>query len=359
MNLADVAYIRLVSQQIEGTKHTTVKDIVGWMGGMQAQDLAMAKWAIGIRIPGSTAQVIESAINKGEIIRTHVLRPTWHFVSADDITWMLSLTAPKIKAAMNSRQKQLGLTEAIFSQSNTIMENALRGGKHLTREEILDEIRRAKISLDENRASHLLARAELDGIVCSGAIRNGKQTYALLEEWVPRIKPLDKEAALACLAKKYFTTRCPATLQDFIWWSGLPVSEAKRALEMIGPDFNSETIHSQIYWFPNSHSIPEAEKNPVHLLPAFDEYIISYKDRSAAIPFEEHNKAISNNGIFRPVVVVNGRVTGIWKRTIKMDKAIVETVLFTQPDSLTKSLIEKAAMQYGFFLGKKIELILQ
>jgi hypothetical protein len=267
MNLTDISNIRMISQQIERTKLKTAKDIVGWMGAMQAQDYAMAKWAIGLRLPKSTDQAIETAVNDGEILRTHLLRPTWHFVSADDIYWMLELTAPKIKESMRSRHKQLGLTDAIFTKSNSIIEKALRGGKHLTREELLVEIGNAKIVLDGNRASHLLTRAELDGIVCSGATKNGKQTYALLEEWVQKAKPLDKEEALVKLAKIYFSSRCPATFQDFVWWSGLPINAARYALEMVKSDFISEAIQKQIYCLPNSYSPHKEGKDHVICYP--------------------------------------------------------------------------------------------
>ena len=353
MNLTDIAKIRLISQQIAGTKFKTAKDIVAWMGAMQAQDYAMVKWAIGVRLPNATDRVLETAIDNGEIIRTHLLRPTWHLVSADDIYWMLELTAPQIKASLKSRHNELELSEAIFTKSNASIEKALRDGKQLTREELIAKLGKAKIATDDNRSSHLLLRAELDGIVCSGATKGGKQTCALLAARVPKTKPLTKEEALAKLAKKYFTSHCPATLQDFVWWSGLSVGEAKHALEMIKADFVSETIDAQTYWLADFFSIPKAGKESVYLLPAFDEFIISYKDRSASLPFENHNKTISNNGIFRPVIVVNGQVTGIWKRTIKKDQVMVETEFFKQPNKATKSLVEKAAIQFGDFLEKK------
>ena len=356
MNLTDIAKMRLMSQQIAETKFKTAKDIVNWMGAMQAQDYIMAKWAVGVRLPNSTDQVIESAINNGEIIRTHLLRPTWHFVSADDIYWMLELTAPQIKASLKSRHKELGLSETIFAKSNTIIEKALRGGKHLIREELVNELRKAKIATNDNRASHLMLRAELDRIVCSGATKGGKQTYALLEERVPKIKSLAKEEALAKLARKYFASHGPATLQDFVWWSGLSVRDAKHALDMVKSDLSSEIIDSQTYWFTSFFSIPKTDKKAVYLLPSFDEFIISYKDRSALLPFENQNKTVSNNGIFRPLIVVNGQVMGIWKRTIKKDKAIVEAKLFKQPNKTTKGLIIKASIEYGHFLQMKAGL---
>ena len=356
MNLTDIANIRLISQQIEQTKFKTVKELVDWMSAIQAQDYAMVKWAIGIRLPNATDRVIETAMKQGEIIRTHLLRPTWHFVSADDIYWMLALKATPIKASLRSRNKQLGLSESIIDRSNAILENALKGGKQLPREELLAELVKAGIPIDENRASHLLVRAEMDGVVCSGATEGKKLTYALLEERVPKPNLPTREEALAKLAKKYFSSHGPATLSDFTWWSGLSFNDAKHALEMVKSDFNVETIDAQMYWYLKSYSIRQTDIEAAYLLPAFDEFIISYKDRRAALPFENFSKAVSNNGIFRPVVVVNGQVMGIWKRKINRNTVMVETELFQQPDQATKRLIEKAANQYGQFLEKETEI---
>ena len=355
--MTDIANIRLFSQQIERTNFKTAKEIVGWMGAMQAQDYSMVKWAVGARFPNSTDREIESAINNGEIIRTHLLRPTWHLVSAKDIYWMLELTAPHVRASIKSRHKELGLSEAIITKSNTVMEKALKNRKQLTRDELIAELGKESIATNDNRASHLFLRAELDGVICSGAVKGKKQTYALLEERVPKTKPLSREKALASLARRYFASHCPATLQDFVWWSGLSVSDAKQALEMVKSDFISESIDSRIYWFINLTSSPESVKEDIHLLPAFDEFIISYKDRSASLPFENHRKTVSNNGIFRPVIIVDGQVEGVWKRTIKKDKVIVEAEFFKQPNKATIIQIEKAAIQYGYFLEKEAVLV--
>lgn len=356
MKLIDVATSRLITQQIAGTRFKTIKDLVGWMGAMQAQDYAMSKWAIGVRLPSLTEQKVEAAIDNAEIIRTHLLRPTWHVVSADDIYWMLELTAPQIKASLKSRHKDLGLSETVLAKSNAIIEKSVSGGKSLTRDELMGEIKKEKILTDENRLSHLLMWAELSGIVGSGTSKAGKQTYALLEERVPKPKPMTREETLEKLAKKYFTSHGPATLQDFIWWSGLSVGDAKSALEMAKPGLVSETIDSQIYWFENSFSMPLPEKDSVYLLPAYDEFIISYKDRTASLLFEHNNLTISNNGIFRPVIVVDGQVIGLWKRTVKKGKVLVETEFFERPNQITKQLIENAAMQFGNFLEKETEI---
>ena len=356
MNLTDIATLRLVSQQIAEPRLKTAKAIVEWMGAIQAQDYSMAKWAIGVRLPNSTDQMIETSINNGEIIRTHLLRPTWHLASQDDIYWMLDLTAPRIKSVLKSRHNELELTENIVLKSNAIIENALMGGKQLTREELEAELIKAKIATINNRGYHLVVWAELEGLVCSGATKGGKHTYALLEERVKRAKTVTREEALAKLARKYFTSHGPASVQDFVWWSGLSVSDAKYALEMVKSEFVSESVGSQTYWLADSFSLPTNDRESVYLLPAFDEFIISYRDRSASLPLTSFNKTVSNNGIFRPVIVVNGQVAGVWKRTIKKDKVIVETQLFEQADRNLKTLIERASMQFGNFLAKQTDV---
>ncbi|MGA2502764.1 MAG: winged helix DNA-binding domain-containing protein [Anaerolineales bacterium] len=356
MNTTELLKIRLVSQQIGETRFNNPKKILEWMGAIQAQDYAMAKWAVGVRILNSTDKVITSAIDNGDILRTHLLRPTWHFVSNDDIYWMLEMTAPRLRVSFKSRHNQLGLSKAILRKSNSIIEKALKGGNHLTREELIAELGKSKIATDENRASHLFAWAELEGLICSGATKRGKQTYAILEERAQKKKPFNKDEALSTLAKKYFTSRAPATLQDFVWWSGLSVSAAKHALEMVAPELIAEKIDSQANWVPTSFSMPKVNDERVYMLPAFDEYIISYKDRSAALPFETKKKAVSNNGIFRPVIVLNGQVRGIWKRTIDNDKVSVDVALFEPPSKSMRNLIEEASAEYGLYLEKRAEL---
>lgn len=353
MNLTDIARMRLASQQITATEFTSAKEIVGWLGAMQAQDYAMIKWAVGVRLPGITDDEVETAVSTPHLIRTHLLRPTWHLVSADDIYWLLALTAPQIKAKLKSRHRELALSTAVFRKSHAVLENALVGGKQLSRTAVLAEFAKENIATDNNRASHLLLQAELDGLVCSGA---GKQTYALLEERVPKSNPLTREEALARLAHRYFSSHGPATLPDFVWWSGLSVGDARHALELVKPELVSETIDSQTYWFSPSFSMPPSDQESVYLLPAFDEFIISYKDRQAILPFAHHKKAVSNNGIFWPTIVVNGQVIGTWKRTLKKDKVVIETQFFEQPKHSTKSLVEKAAISFGFFLGMKVEI---
>lgn len=354
MNLTEVAKIRLKSQHIVGGKYKKVKDIVQWMCAMQAQDFAMAKWAIGVRLPGSTIKQIETSIDKAEIIRTHLLRPTWHFASAKDIYWLLELSSPQIWSSSKSRNKQLELTSSVIARSNEVMRKALAPDKHLTRDELIAELLKAKIQTDDNRASHLLLCAELDKIICSGSIKNNKQTFALFDKRVLQRNIFHREEAISKLAKNYFQSHSPATLQDFSWWSGLPAKEARLGLENIKSGLISETIDSLVYWVPDSFSISETNIKSVQLLPAFDEYLISYKNRSASISPQLQKNAVSDNGIFRPIIVVNGQVTGIWKRIQKKDNILIETDFFRKHTKAEINGIEKSAELYGHFTGKKI-----
>lgn len=358
MQQFDIAITRLSSQQLTSPGFNSPKELVSWMGAMQAQDYPMARWAIGVRLPEITDPIIEAAIDGAEIIRTHLLRPTWHFVAAENIYWLLDLSAPQIKAAQSSRDRELELSETVYSKSNSIIEKVLNRGMHLTREELIAELSKAGIATNQNRASHLFAHAEVEKIMCSGTSRHGKPTYALLSERVPKAVVLSKEEALAKLARCYFTSRCPATLQDFTWWSGLTTGDARQALEMVKTDFNPQTIKGRTYWMTDDVATQQPDQPSVFLLPTYDEFLISYTDRSASISieFEHHMKEISDRGVFRPIILVNGQVAGIWKRTIKKNTLLLELDYFTKPDKIIVRLIIDAATNFGNFLGKKIEV---
>lgn len=357
MTLSNISEIRLQNQQITKHNFKSVQELVHWMGAMQAQDYSMAKWAIGTRLPNATEQIIEEAFRKGEIIRTHLLRPTWHIVSSTDIRWMLRLTAPHVKSLLRSRHRELELDESTINKSKSIIENLLVGGNHLTREEICAQLQNAQISTEGQRAAHLMMICELDGIICSGTPKGKNQTYALLEERAPKPTLLNREESLVKLAGKYFTSHGPATIQDFIWWSGLPVKDAKKALESIKPELISIETNQQTYWLSDSSFDVKTSPKSKYLLPAFDEFIISYRDRSPSILADDHKKAVSENGLFRPIIVEDGRVTGIWKKIQKKDRTIIEISYFSIEKQLNQKLTEYAAKLYGDFLNQKTEIV--
>ncbi|HEX8037948.1 MAG TPA: winged helix DNA-binding domain-containing protein [Chryseosolibacter sp.] len=324
---ADIALLRLDSQQVGGTKYKTPAALVARMGAMQAQDYGMARLAVGIRVPRTNSATVQRAIDRGEVIRTHVLRPTWHLVAARDISWMLDLTAPHIKASLTSRHRQLELTPSTISKGCRAIERSLSREDHLTREELVQRLGEAGIKTHDNRAAHILLMAELDKIICSGPLQGKKNTYRLFANCIRDPAKLTREESLAALAGRYLQSHGPATIQDFTWWSGLPARDAKAGIEMVKTNFLSETIGTRTYWFVSPRPSP-TRANSLYFLPAFDEFIISYRDRSAGLALTHHARAIGVNGMFRPVIVFNGQVIGTWKRTMVKNKGVISTQLF-------------------------------
>lgn len=359
MTLTDIANLRLANQQISGGGFDAPKHLAAWMGAMQAQDYQAVKWAFGLRIPGSTVSTVEKVIDNGEIIRTHVLRPTWHFVSPDDLHWMLALSAPRIKPSLKYRQDYLGLTPLMLSDSNAIIAETVKG-KHLGREEIAESLRSGGIELrngeaGNNRLSHILLWAELSGIICSGRSAGNTQTYALISERISGEKKYLKEESLGRLAIKYFSSHGPATLKDFAWWSGLTSPEIKVALEKAGSRLENAEVNSVKYWFAKDRK-PNEEVNSAWLLPAFDEFIIGYTDRSAVISLADHKKAVSQNGIFRPVIILNNQVAGLWKTTRSKNRIVIGLNLFKAAGKSQRNAIGVAAEAYSRFSEEKTEI---
>jgi len=321
------------------------------MCAVQAQDYGMAKWALALRSSHATPAAVDNAIDTGAVLRTHALRPTWHFLSADDIYWILDLTAPRILAGQRHRLKELELDSATLGRSTAIIAKALAGGNSLTREELLALIRDAGISTAHNRASHILAWAELHQVICSGAPRNGKPAYALLQERVPRAKRMTKEESLATLARRYFRSRGPATLPDFSWWSGLPLREAREGLEMVKRSLVAEPAGSSMLWSDGSPCTRAG--GGVHLLPAFDEYLIGYRDRSAQLPLADQKAAVSSNGIFWPIVVAHGAVIGRWRKQAKGRGVAVTVRTFKGARVPAQSRLASALARAEEFFGAR------
>lgn len=355
MDLNDVAGIRLVNQKIAESKFTSAREVVGWLGAMQAQDYHMAKWAIGIRMKDATDQMIEESINRAEIVRTHVMRPTWHFTLAEDIRWMQQLTAQHVKASMKSNQAKLGVDEKLFKRTNTIIAKLLENNNYLTRAEVVTELKKKKITLDNLQATHVMFDAELNAIVCNGPMRGKQFTYALMDERIAPTKSLTRDEALSKLATKYFTSHGPATVQDFAWWSGLPAGEAKKALEIAKTNLIAEKIDDKTFWVSRNSNSPIQSPFQV-FLPAYDEFMISYTDRSASIHSKFSELAMVGNGIFRPIIVADGQIIGIWLRTIKKDHVAITTKFFSSKQKMKKTEIELLTRSFGKFLNLKLKV---
>lgn len=355
MTNTNIARWRLHNQYLSRPTFETPDAVVGWLGAVQAQDYAAAKWAIGLRARGVTDDAVEQAFTAGTILRTHVMRPTWHFVLPADIRWLLALTAPRIKAANAYYVRQLGLDDALLARSNDVLAKALQGGKQLMREELVAALQQAGITGDNVlRFTYIIMNAELDGVICSGARRGKQFTYALLDERVPPTRTLARDEALVEFAVRYFTSHGPATVQDFVWWSGLTVADAREALALTESRLTCEVIDGQTYWFAPS-APPTKDTDGVYLLPNFDEYKVGYADRDAIFDVSHTEKLDSRqNSLFVYTIVLDGQIVGTWKRTIQK-KTVTITPNFFIPfnDAETRAFVE-SAKRYGEFLGMSV-----
>lgn len=347
----DVAHARLHNQRLSSAGFTRPEEVVSWLGAVQAQDYPGAKWALGLRMRRATDAAIEQAFAAGRILRTHVMRPTWHFVAPADIRWMLALTAPRVRAATAYYDRQLGLDAAVVKRSNKAIAAALRGGAPLTRQELRAALRKAGVAADSvQRLAHLTIHAELDGVICSGALRGKQFTYALLDERVPGKRVLPRDEALGELTRRYFTSHGPAQVRDFVWWSGLTTADARAGLEMARGDLSNEVIDGKTYWFAASLRAIAPPPRTAYLLPLYDEYLIAYKDRSAALDLVLW-KPIAGRDPFSAPIVLDGRVVGGWKRKPMKDAVTIALDLPVPLEKTDARLVAEAARRFGAFLG--------
>ena len=353
----DLLDARLRNQRLTGVPLSTPIDVVSWLGAVQAQEYGDSKWALALRTRRTSDDDIERAFTAGTILRTHVLRPTWHFVAPADIRWMLALTGPRISRAMSSYHRRLELDAAVFRKSEKAIAGALSGGAQLTRQELKTALKRAGVNPDGvQRMAFLTIQAETDAVMCSGGRRGNQFTYALLDDRVPTARTLSRDAALAELTRRYFTSHGPAQLHDFTWWSGLTVADARAGLEMVGRELASDTLEGRTYWSAAKTVRAVATPHPAHLLGLYDEYLIAYKDRSAARDLSRRTRTTAWDPFNAPVVV-GGRVIGGWKKKVTGERVVAKVSPLRPLGRSDRRAVEEASARYSAFVGLDLELV--
>lgn len=328
---------RLHAQLLAANPAATPHDAVAHFGAMQAQDYLGALWAVGVRTRNATEGDVEDAIERREIVRCWPMRGTLHFVAAEDVRWMLELLAPRVLARHRARlQRDFELDERVLRRCRAIVARALEGDNALTRNDIYALLEKGKIATHASRGLHILFTLAHERLICFGARRGKQPTFVLLDEWLPAAPSKSREEALAELARRYFTSHGPATIADFVWWSGLTVKEAKEAHALAG-----------------AIEPAGAAKGNARLLPPFDEYTVAYKDRSAVIDPRFTKRVNAGGGMINAIAVVNGTVVGSWKRELRGEEVAVTIAPFGPLTARENAALAKETARYAKFLGKR------
>lgn len=347
LDRASIAGDRIANQVVGGRRGLGVGDVVAHLGAVQAQDFLGALWALGVRSDGATQRDVEQAIANREIVRTWPMRGTLHFVAAADARWMLALLTPRVIVRNANRYRELELTPSVFRQARVVAERALGGAGQLTRNALYARFQGAGIATAGARGLHILGFLAQHGVICFGP-REGKQpTFVLLDRWVSTSRVLSKEESLGELARRYFASHGPATLYDFVWWSGLPVGDARAAIDMNEAALRRELVVKTIH-LRFASKAGKRSKLDAHLLPPYDELIVGYRDREAMV-HPEFARQVGAWGVMWPTVLLRDRVVGTWRRELTKGTVRVSLQPFVQLRLTERRLVEAAASRYAAF----------
>ena len=338
----------------QSVKKTPAEDVVSWFGAIQAQDFAAAKWAIAMRCNQTDAH-IEQAFNEGKILRTHIMRPTWHFVTPMDIHWILALTSHRVHRFNGSYYRKSGLDKTIFEKSNKVIRKAFEKNKQLTRVELNDYLKRAHIPTEDLGLTYTIMQAELDGVIVSGPRRGKQFTYMLLDERVPVTKSFTNDEALYELTKRYFQSHGPAQEIDFSWWSGLTLTEVRKGINLLGSKLQKHEHNAKTYFLCVTK--PENPSDSVYLIPGFDEYFIAYTDRSDVLDKNYAKELNQGGGMVSGAVVVNGHMVGGWRRTFEKKSVVLSIRLFETISRTQEQLLNKQIEAFETFIGMPSKLV--
>ncbi len=331
----------------------TPEAVVSWLGAVQAQDWYGSLWAVGSRMRAASESTIEQAIADGSIVRTWPMRGTLHFVAPADVRWMLQLLAPRVVAANRARiERDFGLDESTLKRSRRIVEKVLGVGQPIARTDLYAALDAGGIGTERMRGIHVTGWLAHHGVICGGPRVGRQPTFVLLDAWVAPTTPKTRDEALHTLALRYFHSHGPATAQDLAWWSGLTVRDAQLAAALAEPELQVLEVAGKRYLHGDT-----AEPMPaggVHLLAPFDEYLVGYRDRRAAVEPALSRQVIGINGLVNASVLVDGKVVGTWKRVLGRDGVSIDVAPFRALRRGEQAPLKRAMKRYAAFIGKKL-----
>lgn len=351
----EIAALRLAAQRIATSRFESPGEVVRWMFAMQAQDFPGSKWSVATRMTDATDDQIEEALERREFVRSWPMRGTLHFIAGEDLGWMLQLTTDRLIKGAAARRKQLELTEADLAVARDTALAVLEGGVALERNDLLAEFDRVGVATTGQRGYHLLWNLAQTGVIVFGPVSGKQQTFVLLDEWITEPRRLERDEALGELARRYFTSHGPATVRDLAWWASLTLTEARSGLAIARDQLEERDVDGTTYF--SAPGLKPAKK-AVFALAGFDEFMLGYQDRSAALAPEHSNLIVpGGNGIFHPTIVSNGKVVGTWRRTSTASAVTLQPEWFADPSPTVKAGFERAANKYGAFLGKQVRIV--
>jgi hypothetical protein len=361
MDEQDLRSWRLRSQRLAGPGFQPPAGggaaVVRWLGAVQSQDHEPALWSLAQRAPGVTRADLAAAFDAGAFVRTHVLRPTWHFVPPEELRDLLALTGPRVAASCQARWRDLGLPVDVRADATRVLAAAIAERGPLTRAELGEALEKAGIDPGGQRLPHLLLHAELETVLCSGGLRGRQQTWALVDDRVPaRGAEFDRDDALRRLTLRYVTSHGPVTERDFSWWSGLTLRDVRRGLEAGRPDLDAVEIGDRRYWFgePPPQDVPPGPV--VRLLQSYDEYVVAYTQSRDLVDPSGHGARMPRGGVLSTTVVVDGRVCGRWQRALGPGRVDVQVTPFVPFPPEVAAALEDEAQRYADFLGLTLRL---
>jgi hypothetical protein len=356
MRAREVARLRMRNSRLTGDGFRSAGEAVRWHVAMQAQDYGPAKWSVGQRSTGLAEADLDEAVASGTIVRTHVLRPTWHFVAREDLRWLLALSGPRVQQANAGRYRELGLDARSRGRAEKLIAAALSGGNRLTRSELAEVLDAAKFDRAGQRMPYILMHCELEAVIGSGGLSGKQHTYALLDERVPDGPRLDRDEALVELTRRYLTSRGPASVKDLSWWSGLTMADIRKALDLLGSEASDETIEDVTLWSIVADDPTPHPSRRAHLLQAYDELVVGYTEsRFLADPSAEVARAAwSGRTVPSGVVLLGGWIGGHWRRTNERNGIRLEALLYGSPAPGNARALQRAATKLGRFFGREV-----